>query len=54
MSFLWLCIFLPSLLLTAVVATCALFAVFTSNDRKARRAIEVVKLLRGNLPRTRR
>ncbi|WP_406490680.1 hypothetical protein OHB06_01210 [Streptomyces sp. NBC_01604] len=54
MPFLWLFLILPSLLLTGVVAICALFATFTSNDRKSRRAIEVVKLLRGNLPRTKR
>lgn len=54
MSFLWLCFILPWLLLTVVVVICGLFATFTSDDRKARRAIEIVKLLRGNLPRTKR
>ncbi|KPI02896.1 hypothetical protein OK074_5046 [Actinobacteria bacterium OK074] len=54
MSFLWPFPFLPSLALTAVVVFCALFATLTSDDQKSRRAIEVVKLLRGNLPRSKR
>ncbi|MCX4567640.1 hypothetical protein OOK48_14950 [Streptomyces viridodiastaticus] len=53
MSFLWLFALSP-LLITTVVAICALFAAFTSNAGKARRAIEIVKLLRGSLPRIRR
>ncbi|PKW10039.1 hypothetical protein SAMN05428944_2790 [Streptomyces sp. 1222.5] len=53
MPFLWL-FAVPPLLVTIVVAICALFAAFTSDDSKARRAIEVVKLLRGSLPRIRR
>jgi hypothetical protein len=50
---LWL-FFLPSLALTAVVVILALFAAFTSDDRKASRSIEILKLLRGTLPRVRR
>lgn len=39
---------------TAVVSICTLLAALTSDADKSRRALKVVKLLCGNLPRMRR